>query len=135
MPAPETLPGEETLLRTLPPVLRAVVRALGFNRAWEWLERHGGVSINLPNHRTAALELTPDELMRLRETLAPHLDAMNRVSLPKADKLFIRARNEQIRRERLRMSLSALAKSYRLSSRQIVNICRLEADNDQPQLF
>ena len=61
---------DEELLKTLPPVLRAVVRALGFGRAREWLADHGGVNVSIPAYRTQALGLEPDELARLRITLA-----------------------------------------------------------------
>ena len=125
---------DEELLKTLPPVLRAVVRALGFGRAREWLADHGGVNVSIPAYRTQALGLEPDELARLRVTLAPHLDAAGRVWLPKADKLFILVRNAQIRKDKVHTSINALARINRLSSRQILNICR-EEDDGQYDLF
>ncbi|WP_416242755.1 hypothetical protein ACLSSQ_11640 [Azospira sp. APE16] len=125
---------DEELLKTLPPVLRAVVRALGFGRAREWLADHGGVNVTIPAFRTIALNLEPDELVRLRATLAPHLDAAGRCCLPKADKLFIRVRDAQIRKDRASTSINTLARRNRLSSRQILNICR-EDDDRQFDLF
>ncbi len=138
VPAPErddSFPAvDEELLKTLPPVLRAVVRALGFGRAREWLAEHGGVSVTIPAYRTQALNLSPDELARLRAMLAPHLDAAGRCWLPKADKLFIRVRDAQIRKDRSSASISTLARRNRLSDRQILNICR-EGDDRQFDLF
>lgn len=125
---------DEELLKTLPPVLRAVVRALGFGRAREWLSDHGGVNVSIPAYRTQALGLEPDELARLRVTLAPHLDAAGRCWMPKADKLFIRVRDAQIRKDRMHSSINSLARRERLSSRQILNICR-EDDDRQYDLF
>ncbi len=125
---------DEELLKTLPPVLRAVVRALGFGRAREWLSDHGGVNVSIPAYRTQALGLEPDELARLRMTLAPHLDAAGRCWMPKADKLFIRVRDAQIRKDRMHSSINSLARRERLSSRQILNICR-EDDDRQYDLF
>ncbi len=125
---------DEELLKTLPPVLRAVVRALGFGRAREWLADHGGVNVTIPAFRTIALDLEPGELARLRATLAPHLDAAGRCCLPKADKLFIRVRDAQIRKDRASTSINTLARRNRLSSRQILNICR-EDDDRQFDLF
>lgn len=125
---------DEELLKTLPPVLRAVVRALGFGQARAWLVNHGGVNVSIPAYRTQALGLEPDELARLRVTLAPHLDAAGRVWLPKADKLFILVRNAQIRKDKVHTSINALARINRLSSRQILNICR-EEDDGQYDLF
>lgn len=125
---------DEDLLQTLPTVLRAVVRALGFGRAQQWLQDYGGVNVCIPQFREKAMDLEPDELDRLREVLAPHMNARGRLWMPKADKLFIRCRDAQIRRDRHRRSISALARSNNLSSRQITNICR-EGDDRQYDLF
>lgn len=125
---------DEELLKTLPPVLRAVVRALGFGRAREWLVDHGGVNVTIPQYRTEALGLSADELERLRAQLAPHLDAAGRVWMPKPDKLIIRVRDAHIRRERSTASIAALARRHRLSSRHILNICRAD-DDGQLDLF
>jgi Mor family transcriptional regulator len=121
-------------LRLLPPVLRAVVRALGFSRAAEWLALYGGVNVVVPLFRARAIGLSNEELARLREKLAPHMDAQGRVWLPKADKLMIHARNQSIRHERAHASIRALARRYNLSSRHIVNICR-GCDDLQGRLF
>jgi len=134
-PQADTYPHiDEELLKTLPAVLRAVVRALGFGRASEWLLDHGGVNVSIPMHRAQALRLMPGELARLRATLAPHLDAAGRVWMPKADKLFLRVRDAQIRRDRDNASINMLARRHHLSSRQILNICR-EGDKQQFDLF
>ncbi len=125
---------DEELLKTLPPVLRAVVRALGFGRAREWLAEHGGVNVTIPARRSQALGLAPDELARLRVMLAPHLNAAGRCWLPKTDKLFIRVRDAQIRKDRSSASISTLARRNSLSDRQILNICR-EGDDRQYDLF
>ena len=62
------------------------------------------------------------------------MDAAGRVWMPKADKLFNRARDTQIRKERRHTSISALARAHDLSSRHILNICR-EDDDRQFDLF
>lgn len=125
---------DEELLKVLPAVLRAVVRALGYGRARDWLVEHGGVNVSVPARRTTALGLEPGELARLRAALAPHLDDNGRVAMPKPDKLFQIARNAQIRRDRDSTSLAALARKNRLTSRMILNICR-EGDDRQADLF
>lgn len=125
---------DEDLLQTLPAVLRAVVKALGFSRAQQWLQDHGGVNVSIPQFREQAMDLEPDELARLRDVLMPHMDSVGRVTLPKADKLFIQIRNTQIRKERGSSTINALARGYRLTSRQIKNICR-EGDDRQYDLF
>lgn len=122
------------LLRTLPPVLGAVVRALGFGRAKAFLVDHGGVNVNIPKFRSAGLGLEHEELARLRETLAPHMDAAGRVWMPKPDKLFQRVRDAQIRRDKHRASINTQARENNLSSRQILNI-RRDGDDRQADLF
>lgn len=125
---------DEDLLSTLPPVLRGVVRALGFSRARDFLADHGGVNVYIPIARGAGLGLDAAELQRLRQALAPHMDADDRVWMPKADKLFQRVRDTQIRKDRRHKSISALAREHHLSSRHILNICR-EDDDRQIDLF
>ncbi|MDR0700961.1 MAG: hypothetical protein LBF61_00895 [Azoarcus sp.] len=135
-PGPHPLPPVSgDILATLPPVLRAVVRALGVRRAQEWLRDYGGVNVVIPRAHTTALGLSDAELRCLRATLALHLDAGGRVWLPKADKLLIRARDAAIRRERAQTSISRLAGRYGLSSRHIVNICREGVDGEPDQLL
>lgn len=112
------------LLALLPPVLKAVVRALGYVRARDWLESRGGVNVNVPTQKGEAMGLQADELDRLRVTLAPHLDAAGRVSLPKVDKLWQLARNEAICKSASDVSIRDQALAYRLTGRQITNIRR-----------
>ncbi|MDR0997176.1 MAG: hypothetical protein LBL69_05905 [Zoogloeaceae bacterium] len=66
MAAPDTDPR---LLATLPPVLRAVVKALGFARARGFLAEHGGRPANIPLRLSVWGGLEPDELARLRAIL------------------------------------------------------------------
>lgn len=128
-------PGvDDDLLATLPPVLRGVVRSLGFARARDFLVDHGGVNVHIPITRGAGLGLEPDELQRLRQSLAHHMDADGRVWMPKADKLFQRARDTKIRKDRQNKSIATLARENNLSSRHILNICR-EDDDRQIDLF
>ncbi|MCQ8116110.1 hypothetical protein [Methylomonas rosea] len=123
-------------LQNLPPVLRAVVRALGYGRAQEWLREWGGLVINLPKHYTFALGLSRDELQRLRVELAPHLDSNDRFSVPKIDKLWIRHRNALINANKDWQSASKQARAYHLTVRQITNIRREgETDDRQMSLF
>jgi hypothetical protein len=130
-PAPPHVAPE--LLSVLPPVLRAIVRALGIERARTWLHDHGGVNVVIPRYRTSALGLDASEIAQLRRELAPHMDAGGRIWLPKCDKILRFARDAQMRRERHVTSISALAHRYGISSRQVINICR-DGDDDSPNL-
>lgn len=121
------------LLATLPPVLRAIVRALGYIRAQEWLRMWGGLIVHLPKHHSHALGLSDDELQRLRVTLAPHLDSNDRFSVPKIDKLWIRHRNAIINANKDWQSAAQQARAYHLTVRQITNI-RREGDGDERQM-
>lgn len=123
------------LLATLPPVLRAIVRALGFVRAQEWLRDHGGVNVEIPKHKSVALGLTHDELQRMSAMLAPHLDADRRFWCPKADKLLALSRNAAIIANSHRDSINRQARQFNLSSRQITNIRRQADTGTQMDLF
>ncbi|MDT4329771.1 hypothetical protein RPD76_07605 [Methylomonas sp. MV1] len=120
-------------LANLPPVLRAVVRALGYGRAQEWLQAWGGLVINLPKHHTTVLGLGDDELARLRVTLAPHLDSNDRISVPKLDKLWQRHRNAVINAEKDWQSARHQARAFHLTERQVRNI-RRDGDADERQM-
>lgn len=123
------------LLATLPPVLRAIVKALGYARAAEWLQDHGGINIHIPLHKPKALGLDADELNRLRQVLQPHLDSNNRLWCPKADKLLAKARNACIINNSHRESIAQQARIYKLSSRQITNIRSEGVNWQQADLF
>ena len=123
---------DKELLSTLPPVLRAVVRALGFQRAKEWLREVGGVNVNIPKRLDCTLGLEPDELSRLREVLAPHMDEAGRVWMPKADKLLRITRNQFIQRRKMVESIREQSRLYGLSSRMIT-IIRTDADDEKQQ--
>lgn len=123
-------PVDAELLGNLPPVLRAVVRALGFGRAREFLESRGGAPIWVPTVKQSAWGLTPDEMARLRETLEPHLNTSRRITLPKVDKLFLHYRNEQIVRERGMRTARDIAQTNALTVRHVLNIFK-GAEGDQ----
>lgn len=117
--------AEETkFVESLPPVIKAVTKALGLTRAKEFLVEHGGSNMNIPKYRSGNKGLSQEELEALNKHLANHMDAIGRIWLPKADKFFIYERNVQIRKDKENTSISDLAKRYRLSSKQIMNICR-----------
>lgn len=123
------------LLATLPPILRAIVRALGFVRAQEWLRDHGGVNVHIPIHKSPTLGLSNDELARLAHVLEPHLDSNRRFWCPKADKLLTIHRNAAIINNAHRESISRQARQFNLSSRQITNIRRQADSGVQVDLF
>lgn len=60
---------DENLLKQLPPVLRAVVKALGFCRAKKFLEEYGGTPIRI----RGAIGLSPKEIDNLEKELKLHI--------------------------------------------------------------
>lgn len=126
---------DQSLLATLPPVLRAIVKALGFVRAQEWLRDHGGVNVHIPIHKSPALGLSDDELARLAQLLEPHMDSNRRFWCPKPDKLFMIHRNNAIINGAHRESIARQARQFNLSSRQITNIRRQADTGVQVDLF
>ena len=127
--------NEEQLLLLLPPILRAVVVALGLARAQEFLAEFGGINVHIPKKYTPRLGLTEAEFVCLRDQLGCHLNSDGRVTLPKVDKILINYRNEKIRQECENNSIAALAKKYDLCSRQIQNICRGHKNSFQLDIF
>ncbi|PPD34943.1 MAG: DNA-binding protein [Methylomonas sp.] len=119
----------------LPPILRAIVKALGFARAQAWLADYGGVPLRFFKHKTQALGLAPDELERMRLVLAPHLGARGEFTCPKADKLFMLIRNSAIIQGKERETIRQQARLYNLSSRQIINIRGSVDKYEQLDLF
>jgi hypothetical protein len=116
--------------RRLPPVLRACVRALGWGRARDFLVVFGGQVVFVPAAKTTALGLREDELTRLRVVLEPHLSDTRCVAMPKADKLFLRWRDEEFARDMQAMSTAELARKYKLTTRHVLNLKRQCGDDD-----
>lgn len=115
---------EDDVLQQLPPVLRAIVKALGFARAKIFLDEFGGLPFKLPKLSNNKMGLMAEELERLRVTLKPHLDADNRIALPKPDKLFAHVRDQAIVGNKDHESITTQAKQYNLTTRQVLNIRR-----------
>ncbi|BEV07986.1 hypothetical protein [Methylophilus sp. DW102] len=115
-------PIDEEALQPLPPVLRAMVKALGFGRAIVFLQEYGGIPFTLPKLKDNKMGLMPDELARLRITLKQHLDADNRIALPKADKLLAYVRDQEITKHKDTESIVLQARKYHLTTRHVLNI-------------
>ena len=126
--------NQRDILQNLPPVLKAIIRALGLERAQTLLLYFGGTMVMLPKYKSDKLGLTTEELTALHHELKPHLIDGNRITLPKIDKVFIAFRNIEIRAMRENKSLNALALQYNLSSRHIQNVCKVTEDK-QTDLF
>jgi hypothetical protein len=111
-------------MRSLPPVLRACVKALGWGRARDFLTAWGGQPVFIPAVKGQAMGLGAEELKRLRLTLEPYLSSTRVVALPKADKLFLRWRDEEFARDMYDMTNVELARKYKLTTRHVLNLKR-----------
>jgi hypothetical protein len=134
----------QELLKSLHPVLRAIITALGMARAQEFLLLHGGTYIKLPRQDGQRINLSDDELIALRyqlhdlrlgSGLQSHLSDEGCISLPKIDKIFLKYRNFEIRASRGKMTLNELAVKFDLTSRQIQNVLRGNEAVDQFDIF
>jgi hypothetical protein len=105
-------------------VLRAVVKALGWGRARDFLSMFGGQVVFVPADKPTAMGLSAGELQRLRHVLAPHLSNTRCVAMPKADKLFLKWRDEEFARDMHHMSNSELARKFKLTTRHVLNLKR-----------
>lgn len=125
---PQMVLDETARLRELPPVLRGIVRALGWERATDWLREHGGLVKRIPQARSHALGLSIDELQRLNDELSTHLEynTARRIALPKVDKLYLQLRDARIRRAASSRSIGAIAKEHRLTTRRVQQIKALD---------
>ena len=124
---------DEEAVRTLPPVLKAIVRALGWGGAREFLVRHGGLCVYIPEGKGSALGLSEPELQRLRIVLEPHLATNRVIALPKPDKLFLRWRDEEFARDAQNMTVRELALKYKITTRWVLLLKhKCEGVQDQP---
>lgn len=122
---------DDEVLKQAPPILRAIVKALGFGRASEFLQEHGGIPFVLPKVKETKAGLMADEIKLLRITLEPHLNSRNCVDLPKPDKLLAHLRNQEIVNSKDKESITQQAYKFRLTKRQIQNL----RNEREPQLF
>lgn len=122
---------DDEVLKQAPPVMRAIVKALGFGRASEFLQQHGGLPFMLPKVKETKRGLMADEIQRLRITLLPFLNARNMVDLPKADKLLSHMRNQEIMSHKDKESITQQARKYNLTKRQVQNL----RNEQEPQIF
>ena len=123
----------DDLLKSMPPILRGIIKALGLKKAQMLLMRFGGTTIVIPKTHSKKLGLSEEDLLALHRELDKHL-TNDRITLPKVDKIFIGLRNLEILNARHEKSLSELALEYGLCVRHIQNICRKD-DSSQIDLF
>lgn len=123
----------DDLLKSMPPILKGIIKALGLKKAQMFLMRFGGTTIVVPKTHSQKLGLSTEDLQALHTQLEKHI-IDDRITLPKVDKIFIGLRNLEIIEKRHEKSLSELAIDYGLCVRHIQNICR-KNESEQTDLF
>lgn len=123
----------DDLLKSMPPILRGIIKALGLKKAQMLLMRFGGTTITIPKVHSKKLGLSTDDLQALHKELDKHIHN-DHITLPKVDKIFIGLRNLEIIAQRHEKSLTELALEYGLCIRHIQNICRKD-ESSQVDLF
>lgn len=124
------------------PMLRRLLRAIGIGGTTALLRWRGGCRLCLPQSPERS-ELRHYLTYSQAQGLIDEFGAGMCITLPKPDKLFIAARNAEIRSEHLEGdSLATLALRYGLTTRHITNIIASNddqyadvADDSQANLF
>ncbi|HET7300103.1 MAG TPA: Mor transcription activator family protein [Oleiagrimonas sp.] len=116
-------------LQQLTPMLRRLTRSIGMGATLQLLRWKGGCRLCLPHDPTRS-ELSEYLSIAQVRALIDAFGAGMWITLPKVDKLYIAARNNEIRAAHDDGdSLATLAMRYGLSSRHIQNIVSNDADD------
>lgn len=111
------------------PMLRRLIRAIGIGGTTALLRWRGGCRLCLP-HDPRRSELAQYLSIGQVQALIETFGAGNPVTLPKPDKLYLQARNCEIRVAHVQGdSLADLALRYGLTTRHIMNICASDDDD------
>lgn len=125
------------------PMLRRLIRAIGIGGTTALLRWRGGCRLCLP-HDPRRSELAQYLSIGQVQALIDTFGAGNPVTLPKPDKLYLQARNSEIRVSHAQGdSLAELALRYGLTTRHIMNIVaandddggQSDTDGTQSELF
>lgn len=113
----------------LTPMLRRLTRAIGIGATLQLLRWKGGCRLCLPRDASRS-ELAEYLSVAQVHALISEFGAGMWITLPKPDKLFLAARNNEIREAHEQGdSLATLAMQYGLTTRHIQNIVTADDDN------
>lgn len=136
MKLPKNKDDKDDIERYLPPIPRAVYRALGLTRAIEFLCEFGGTNVRIAAGERSKLIpfLSADEFAHLRTSLEPHVHPYSRrLSLPKSDHLLKTMRNFDIAAQADCQSLKEQARQYNLTTRWVLELRKKHAADQFPQ--
>lgn len=118
----------EVHLQPLTPMLRRLTRSIGIGATLQLLRWKGGCRLCLPRDPSRSELAEYLSIAQVRALIA-EFGAGMWITLPKADKLYIAARNSEIRDAHDEGdSLATLAMRYGLTSRHIQNIVAANDD-------
>lgn len=113
----------------LTPMLRRLTRSIGIGGTMQLLRQRGGYRLCVPRDPQRS-ELTNYLTVAQVQSLIDEFGAGLPITLPKPDKLYLCARNSEIRKEHdAGDSLATLAMRYGLTSRHIANIIAANDDD------
>lgn len=119
---------------TLPPQIRQLVVLIGLPETFKLLQAKGGTQLRIPKMANRA-EVLPEILQAESVDLLCKAWAGKVMDVPKVDKILLQIRNQVITKARATQSASQLARSFDLTRRQIINICKLPEDYNQVDMF
>jgi len=102
----------------LPEQLKTIIDCIGLDNAIKLSKALGGTVLNFHEKDLLNNIIDSDCIIKVS-----WLYGKECVYIPKLDKIFIQLRNQQIISARNSKSLRELAIEFKLSSRQIINIC------------
>ncbi|NOR70000.1 MAG: hypothetical protein GQ532_09970 [Methylomarinum sp.] len=119
---------------TLPPQIRQLVALIGLPETFKLLQAKGGTQLRIPKIANRA-EVLPEILQDESVDLLCKAWSGKVFDVPKVDKILLQIRNQVISKARATQSASQLARSFDLTRRQIINICKLPEDYNQVDMF
>ncbi len=119
---------------TLPPQIRQLVALIGLPETFKLLQAKGGTQLRIPKVASKA-EVLPEFLQCESIELLCKAWPAKVIDVPKVDKILLQIRNQAITEARATQSASQLARSFDLTRRQIINICKSPGDDNQVDMF
>ncbi|MBI3771430.1 MAG: hypothetical protein HY272_01805 [Gammaproteobacteria bacterium] len=119
----------------LPPRIKRLIAIIGLPETFLLLQRRGGVPCYIPTTIEHSQQLKAILQPESIAALAKSDLAGQTIELPKDDKIVKQLRNLAIRAAVARSNKIRTARDYKLSRRQVINICQSDNENPTPDLF
>jgi|SRR5690554_5167497 len=117
----------------LPASMAELVDIIGLPAVLQLMKAFGGTEVWVPEKLSHAHDLVAAIGPEAAQTLCEYM-ARERLKVPRGKAIEIEVRNRGIRRERQEGSkLAELARRYKLTDRQVLNILNAEPEDDRQQ--